>query len=556
MVRRKWWAALLVACLLAPLPAATAEVLPGHYEMQGILGLKGKTWRVDIKLDVTDDGEIGGATFGYMDFACKAQLKASSFKGDQLILDERITMGEALCEPGRYLLTIDHDKLHKGASTSPFISISFDAGDEFWRGRIGEFKFKPSKEAGFLVDQGVDGWDGFLGKANWDSVLGYVTRFPQSARQTSLLKWASAHPDIERLRALAEATKLSDIRAGAAQQAARYALNSGSNGEMEHFLAAFPAAADYQTVADRLFTRIADSRDAKALLDFANRYPHSNRVADAVLKIVEAPPANLADLKPEAWSAFYRGHLSTLANPAVGKAAKALEGCPTCSRIEIIRHLTGLPEVSGRKRSIDELALIARDSSFLTLFRLAPVEIRWSGNGGDDSGQGREARAILRFVEGGSSIETVASTNCSRGRAEDVVEDRPIIAFLIIPIGTEKMKVERQHFDCRLPSSALSALSGIRSDLERAGVRVRLDSDIGGVSYFTSRDVGAISRMPNAIGEALLQEARAPNGCKALRESCRAQCVGKSDRNGGFLVSSDKQACDLLCANAFYECSR
>jgi hypothetical protein len=120
-----------------------------------------------------------------------------------------------------------------------------------------------------------------------------------------------------------------------------------------------------------------------------------------------------------------------------------------------------------------------------------------------------------------------------------------LTTLLIIPVGEERARYRQTEYLCRTQSPYLQSLA--------AKLKLRIPDKF---SLRQTRKLAVLSRTPNAIGEAMLEEANAPGGCKAMRNACLAQCQGKNSENGGFFVSSDKEKCESLCYQAFHECAQ
>lgn len=604
------WAGAVVAAEPQPMHEL---LLGGQYQVELKIVEPTETWPVVLKWRLDDTGRLLSSMVDYPTEGCGGQIARMHREGNGVVIAERITRNPALCAPGRYAIRFGPGSLYQ--LNRPIVGIHFSLDGETYPGRVARWQFKPSVEARWRLKHRDGGWLVLRKHPDLEKLWPYVLStaggqfYPEAVRVLAQLLVQKG--DTAQMRRFLTQVRQPPRAVESKVESALYAL-----GKKHHdwtsltFLARWDVrwrekvdrlarkwAEQGMTLADALgWWRCCASKEAEQALiqtisasqDWDGLFAISGKslpeavrqalyqqllsLADAqperlwrmVMKIEDEPAqsealARLVKLGPRAgWQAhsvWLADHLR-LWRSAWQKfmRERGAEGGQWASALQAItplptqlRYRAAAVVLASHKERWDLDRLNTVQGRAL-LASLQPVSARWSSNRDPEA-----PRLILEITPAHTSrprwklASPLSQQACKRVASRTEDRTRTLTAFLIIPVGTQKVRYRVDDYVCQV------AMTTGRQALAALGLPPPPQT----LRFSVDRKLAVLETRPNAIGKAMVEDARAPGKCKALRESCLARCEGMSNkRNGLFLLSdSDRDRCRNRCFAAFHACA-
>jgi|GEM_PF-6672194 len=615
MKRFEFFAAAVLAAAVSHGGTLFGHLTGGQYRIGLVVTDPAESWPAEIVLDVDDGGGLKDGTIRYPTEACRGKVAGFGIEGDTLILRERIVEGEAECPPGRYLLRFAPKTLYAEPSVNRFSAASFELEGERSPARFDRWRYDPTPEGRYRIATRGEGWPALKKRASpkevWayleqvrggsyekeavarlaalllrdgdtEGMMRFLNRYPETAeaaeisdRLVAALKRA---PDWALARKLAAFERL---RPRVASVMKTYVLHAGTPDGLLRFLERFGPEPEVTAALDgalrrgalswdellraaelrteplsgralsRMLRQASEKGDARKLWTIVGRFPARPQAKDALAGLLRMPGEagkHLQLLDRDPYVALYEKALvAAFGDPGSKVPVRLAESIAAQGR-ERLRAAT-LPVLLERLGKGASVEAAAEAEALWALTKR--LDVRWKVRPDKNPD---EAKLTLDSGAWPKPLVLSVPVSCRVTGTKEYTRSYTVTALLIIPVAEERARFRRTDFDCAVKRPA--SVGALADAWRRYGVGVEGDGMPTRLAATAEKRLEVLSTTPNAIGEAMLREANAPAGCKAMRAQCEAHCIGADESNGGFIVPSDREECESLCYDAFYNCTK
>ena len=597
------------------------KLLPGgHYQIDLIVHEPDESWPARLVFTLTDTGKVSASRITYPGEVCRGEIKRLAVRRGEILIEEKIVSGRDMCDPGHYGFSLSQKLNQANRIKQAYFSLSGDRyrGQVIkWqykptveaRWRIahqddGWFDIRTSSDikrwwtylratrGGSFYPSGLEILSTLLiEKGKTEGLIQFLKEFPDSPHAAkekvlaALFDHGVKHHDWKALLAVAKtggkqwkdrvfhtgqqwvekAPDADDVlglvqccpsRSVGFVESWAETLSDKAWGLLTRLYQEAPSLRRSRKLQEKLYALAATGGNVSHLWWVVENMPEPY-ASDSLAQLLRRDDGVRAVIahgdkllvRKEMWARASDKFLSNQKGysevmPVLRALVKGGDTAPWRNLRQVfLDRLLKKPHLSVVRVAEPVNEEVAAYVRLMTAALGKSGQVEWRA-----TGEGRTAEIRARIVAGSGAFEVrLPSEACSKEKEQEIVRTHTITAFLIIPVGMEKVKYRQTTWKCpvRLPEP----LAQVFHDVGHVPAAVEYDQVV---------KVAVLERKPNAIGEAMAREARAPAKCKALRESCLARCEGLSDeRNGLFLLSdSDKDKCKRHCYDAFYACSQ